>query len=63
MKFVSGSEKLKDKARLTSVLKLTADFPDDVPTRILRRGLLSCSVVTASCQFVLYDVADVKSVE
>ncbi len=30
-----------------------AAFPDDTPTKLLRRGLLSCSASTRECDFVL----------
>jgi len=63
VKFASGDEKLK---RFTDALR-TADyrvtFPDDTPVKILRRGVLSCSTTTGSCNFVLMLPDDVRTVD
>lgn len=34
-------------------LKFPAEFPDDVPTKIIRRGVLSCSSFSKECMIVL----------
>jgi hypothetical protein len=47
-------------------LKTTAynlTFPDDIPTKILRRGVLSCSDATGECLFVLLLPVDVRGVD
>jgi hypothetical protein len=51
-KFVSGEEKLRTLDDALHHLKLTLNFPDDTPTKILRRGI-SCSQATSNCMFVL----------
>ncbi len=63
VKFVSGDEKLKsyEDALRTADYHLT--FPDDTPVKILRRGTLSCSVVTHKCEFVLTLPDDVRTVD
>jgi tetratricopeptide (TPR) repeat protein len=65
VKFVSGSEQLRDAAKAISAAHFDAAFPDDNPTQILRRGILSCgnSSAAGNCLFVVYPVADVNSVE
>ena len=62
-KFISGEEKLKP---LTANLKdagVSFTFPDEVPTKILRRGTLSCSKETSECDFVMVLPEDVHSVD
>jgi tetratricopeptide (TPR) repeat protein len=63
VKFISGDEKLKI---LSSALR-TADYrltlPDDTPLKILRRGVLSCSMATGKCIFVVILPDDVRTVD
>jgi tetratricopeptide (TPR) repeat protein len=61
-KFISGEEKLKP---LTENLRTANDFvfPDDVPTKILRRGILTCSKDSGECEFVMMLPEDVHSVD
>ncbi|GAC1432454.1 MAG: hypothetical protein NVS9B5_15910 [Terriglobales bacterium] len=63
VKFVSGDEKLKVFTEALRNAKYDVEFPDDTPTKILRRGVLSCSKVTGSCMFVMYLPEDVRSVD
>lgn len=60
VKFISGSEKLKSAALVLTSTKFDVPFPDDISTRIVRRGVLSCFPVTG-CSFVLYNPVDVGS--
>jgi tetratricopeptide (TPR) repeat protein len=63
VKFASGDEKLKifTEALRTAEYRLT--FPDDAPVKILRRGTLSCSKTTGTCEFVLMLPDDVRTVD
>jgi tetratricopeptide (TPR) repeat protein/transglutaminase-like putative cysteine protease len=63
VKFASGDEKLKifTEALRTAEYRLT--FPDDTPVKILRRGILSCSIATGNCMFVLMLPDDVRTVD
>jgi tetratricopeptide (TPR) repeat protein len=61
-KFVSGEEKLHTLDDALHHLKLSLTFPDDTPTKILRRGVLSCSQAT-NCTFVLMLPDDVRSID
>jgi tetratricopeptide (TPR) repeat protein len=62
-KFISGEEKLKPLAENLRSAKIDFAFPDDVPTKILRRGILSCSKDNGECEFVMMLPEDVHSVE
>jgi tetratricopeptide (TPR) repeat protein len=63
VKFAGGDEKLKifTEALRTAEYRLT--FPDDTPVKILRRGTLSCSKTTGTCEFVLTLPDDVRTVD
>ena len=61
VKFISGSEKLKPAEKNLSSARFNAVFPDDGPTKLVRRGILSCSAITG-CSFVLYTPDMVRSV-
>jgi hypothetical protein len=62
-KFISGEEKLKPVAENLRAAKIEFAFPDDVPTKILRRGVLTCSSSTTECEFVMTLPEDVHSVD
>jgi len=62
-KFISGEEKLKPVAENLRAAKVDFAFPDDVPTKILRRGVLSCSKNTGECEFVMMLPEDVHSLD
>jgi hypothetical protein len=62
-KFVSGEEKLKPLTENLRSAKTDFAFPDDTPTKILRRGILSCSQSTKECDFVMMLPEDVHSVD
>ncbi len=63
VKFVSGEEKLKVFSEALRNARFKVIFPDDAPTKVLRRGILSCSKATGQCVFVLLLPDDVRSVE
>jgi Tetratricopeptide repeat len=60
VKFVRGSKQLKPYAAQLASAKYPAEFPDSAPTKVVRRGVLSCD--PAQCQFVLMLPEDVHSV-
>ena len=53
VKFISGEESLKELAEALRTAKYEAKVPDDAPTKILRRGVLSCATASGECSFVL----------
>jgi tetratricopeptide (TPR) repeat protein len=61
-KFISGSEELKSSAKALRPVDFKLRFPDERPARLLRRGILSCFEYSG-CSFVLYNIADVHSVD
>jgi tetratricopeptide (TPR) repeat protein len=63
VKFISGEEKLKPLTDSLRDAKIDFTFPDYVPTKILRRGVLSCSKNTGECEFVMMIPEDVHSVD
>ncbi len=62
VKFISGSENLRAAGHLAAV-HYNDPFPDNGPTKILRRGVLICSESIATCDFVLLAPESVHSVE
>ena len=62
VKFISGEDKLHAMEESLRHLKYGVSFPDVTPTKILRRGLLSCPQGAANCTFVLMLPDDVRSV-
>ena len=62
VRFVSGSEKLRSAAGALMSAKFDLPFPDDGPTRIVRRGLLMC-FPTTGCSCVLVPPNSVDSVD
>jgi hypothetical protein len=71
-KFISGEEKLKPLTENLRHAKIDFAFPDNEPTKILRRGTLSCSDSHSSdshskdsgeCNFVMTLPEDVHSVD
>jgi len=61
VKFVSGADKLKSADKALRAIQFKVPFPDEGPSRLVRRGILSCYPVTG-CNFVLYNISDVHSV-
>jgi tetratricopeptide (TPR) repeat protein len=60
--FISGSEKMKTLSQALKPDSFKVLFPDQTPTRILRRGILGCFEHTG-CSFILMDPKDVRSVK
>jgi tetratricopeptide (TPR) repeat protein len=62
VKFVSGEDNMRAMAEALRGLHYSVLFPDDTPTKILRRGVLSCPGTTGDCTLVLMLPDDVRSV-
>jgi tetratricopeptide (TPR) repeat protein len=54
--FLNGADELKESAAELSKIKFKISFPDDGPTRIVQRGMLSCSEASKNCTLVLLPV-------
>ncbi len=61
-RFISGSDKLKPFTDALRAAKVKFTFPDTTPTRLLRRGTLSC-VPTGGCNFVLLPADDLSGAQ
>jgi tetratricopeptide (TPR) repeat protein len=62
VKFISGSEELRNAGRALAAAKFDVPFPGQGPVQILRRGVLDCEPVLPNCLFVLIPPGDVRSV-
>jgi Flp pilus assembly protein TadD/transglutaminase-like putative cysteine protease len=63
VKFVSGDEKLKSYSDALRKADYHFSFPDDTPVNVVRRGTLSCSLVSRSCKFVMILPDDFRTVD
>jgi tetratricopeptide (TPR) repeat protein len=63
VRWVSGDEKLKSYTEALRTADYHLTFPDDTPVKVLRRGTLSCSIASGTCQFVLTLPDDVRTVD
>jgi tetratricopeptide (TPR) repeat protein/transglutaminase-like putative cysteine protease len=61
VKFISGSDDLRDAGKALATAKFNVSFPDDGPTLILRRGILDCEPEINGCTFVMYGPSDYHS--
>jgi tetratricopeptide (TPR) repeat protein len=62
VKFISGSDELKTYSTKLDGLNFGDIFPDDTPTKIVRRGSLSCTATGGDCVFVLMQPETITSV-
>jgi tetratricopeptide (TPR) repeat protein len=60
IKFISGSDELRAADKILSSAKFDVIFPDDGPTRLVRRGILSC-YKSVGCSFTFVNPRDVHS--
>jgi Tfp pilus assembly protein PilF len=60
VKFISGSEELRSADKAITAARFDLTFPDDGPTRLLRRAILSC-YKSAGCSITLINIGDVHS--
>jgi len=59
--FLSGSEELRNAIAAIAAVKYPQTFPDDTPTRILRKASLNCSVYAKDCQLFFTTVQEASS--
>jgi tetratricopeptide (TPR) repeat protein len=62
VKFIRGSEKLRAFTGTLQATNFEAMFPDATPTKLVRRGTLSCTATATGCSFVLFTPDNVHSV-
>lgn len=63
VKFISGSEGLREASSRLASLHYNVPFPDKAPAKIIRRGIFQCSKLTRNCDLVLLLPDTVRSVE
>jgi len=62
VKFVKGDNKLQALVEALRGAKFNVQFPDDTPTKILRRGTVSCNAGQTECTFTMVPPDTVNSV-
>ena len=63
VKFIQGAEKMRTLGAKLKEAKFLMTFPDETPTKIIRRGTLSCLPRNGECTFVLIHPDDIISVD
>jgi tetratricopeptide (TPR) repeat protein/transglutaminase-like putative cysteine protease len=61
VKFISGDDSLKSATQKIQAINYGPLFPDNTPTKLVRRGTLSCEA-SGNCSFQLMEPEDVTSV-
>ena len=61
VRFISGSEDLRPFAAQLRSLSFPVAFPGGTPTKLFRRGVLTCLAAAAKCDFVLTPPEDVRT--
>jgi tetratricopeptide (TPR) repeat protein len=56
--FLSGAEELRGGINALAALRYPQSFPDDTPTRVIRKAILSCSIYSKNCTLVLLLATD-----
>ncbi|HEX5874293.1 MAG TPA: DUF3857 domain-containing protein [Pyrinomonadaceae bacterium] len=63
VKFIKGDERLRPLAAQLKTIKYQLTFPDNSPTRIIRRGALLCLPKPGACTFTMTSPELVRSVD
>src|SRR4051812_27818733 len=63
VRYVSGSEDLKGVAAALKNSDVAGAFPDNNPTKLIRRGTLSCAPSSGDCTFVMAEADSITSVD
>jgi hypothetical protein len=63
VRYVSGSEDLKNVAAALKNSDVAGAFPDNNPTKLIRRGTLSCAPNSGDCTFVMAEADAITSVD
>jgi tetratricopeptide (TPR) repeat protein len=63
IKFISGDEQIHPFSKVVSALKFKAPLPDESPVKLVRRGVLVCQGENLGCDFTLFPVESVHSVD
>ncbi len=63
VKFIGGSEELRDAGKVLSAAKFDVPFPTEGSAKIIRRGILDCEPELPGCLFVFIPPDSVQSVK
>jgi tetratricopeptide (TPR) repeat protein len=63
VKFINGVEQIRPLSKAVASLKFKSPLPDEVPTKLVRRGVLVCPGPGFDCDFTLFTVDTVTSTE
>jgi hypothetical protein len=63
VRFISGSDELRDAGKILAAANVNILFPDDHPTQVLRRGVLDCEPEIPGCVFAFIPPTSVTSVK
>jgi tetratricopeptide (TPR) repeat protein len=63
VKFIRGDKKLQPFSEALKRAKYLLTFPNDIKTRVIRRGTLTCQPNGGECSFVMMSPEDVTSVD
>ncbi len=63
IKFVSGDEQIQPLSKVVSALKFKAPLPDEAAVKLVRRGVLVCQRENLGCDFTLFPVESVHTVD
>ncbi len=61
VQFISGKENLRSAADELRKAKFVAPFPVGSKAKLIRRGVLDCSLADGDCEFVLYEPNDARA--
>jgi tetratricopeptide (TPR) repeat protein len=61
--FISGDGQIRPLSKALASLKFKAPLPDEAPVKLVRRGVLVCQGSGLGCDFTLFTVDSVHSVE
>jgi hypothetical protein len=63
VKFISGDEQIRPLSKVVASLKFKAPLPDASRVKLVRRGVLVCERGNLGCDFTLFTVESVHSIE
>jgi tetratricopeptide (TPR) repeat protein/transglutaminase-like putative cysteine protease len=62
VKFITGDEDLRPFGKTVASLPFKIPLPDDTPTKLVRRGVMVCAGLNLGCDFTVFTVESVHSI-
>ena len=63
IKFITGDENIRSLSKVLMPIKFKAPLPDEAPVKLLRRGVFVCPGANYACDFTLFTVDSVQSIQ